>query len=61
MIILVVVDDHPKISLSEILEQPIENKEKLGSNIIPTLHLYVEESTRNIVKERAIDALPLLY
>jgi len=54
------VDDHPKINLYETLEQLIEKEEKSGSNIIPTLHLYVEKSTRNIVKERAPEALPLL-
>jgi hypothetical protein len=54
------VDDYPKINLSEIVEQLIENNKKLGSNIIPTLHLYVEESTSNIVKERAPAASSLL-
>ncbi len=52
--------DHPKISLSKILEQLIENKGESHSSIIPTLHLHIEESTRDIVKEKAPDALPLL-
>jgi len=54
------VNNNPKISLSKILEQLIENNKKLGSNSIPTLHLYVEESTRNIVKEKAPAASSLL-
>jgi len=54
------VGDHPKKSLSEILEQLIKNREESGSYIIPILHLHIEESTRTIVKERAPDALSLL-
>jgi hypothetical protein len=57
------VDDRPKISLSGILEQLeqlIEKGEESDSDIIPPLPLYIEEPTRNIVKERAPDALPLL-
>ena len=53
IIILVIVNDHSRINLSE-------NREKLGSYIIPTLHLYVEKSTRHIVEERAPAALPFL-
>jgi hypothetical protein len=54
-------DDYPRISPDDVLEQLIEKEEeKLGSNITPALYLYLESSTRNIVEERASDALLLL-